>query len=319
MSNSNERKIKASMHLLQNPLDDKGYYNSHFDEPEFAGLEDISKSRRILMNPYAHLDGEGGYLALKASSTSEQNTATKVPVTYAPLVKQDRSQNHSDSTIEKMAKNLQNRLWRERNKHWPSSTPQNPIEVLDPEIALKMIGFNCETVETLGFYRKNGARTEVAGEIDQSKKFIKISRQLPRSTYTFTLAHELGHAIMHSEMQALHRDRPMDGTRVARDRIEVEADKFAAYFLMPEKVLKDRFSTRFLTDSFELTDDTAFALTRQSLSEIQATHKSLRSLSRYIAEAEQYNGERFLSLANEFSVTRETLAIRLEELGLIHF
>jgi hypothetical protein len=45
--------------------------------------------------------------------------------------------------------------------------------------------------------------------------------------------------------------------------------------------------------------------------------KTLRQLSRVLASAEHYNGLQFNSLANQFRVTNEAMAIRLEELELL--
>lgn len=56
---------------------------------------------------------------------------------------------------------------------------------------------------------------------------IFISKAIPGDRWRFTLAHELGHLVMH--------DLP-------RDTMEEEADQFAAEFLMPEAEMKAQFS-----------------------------------------------------------------------------
>ena len=56
---------------------------------------------------------------------------------------------------------------------------------------------------------------------------VFISKTIPGDRWRFTLAHELGHLVMH--------DTP-------RETMEDEADQFAAEFLMPESELKAQFS-----------------------------------------------------------------------------
>jgi Zn-dependent peptidase ImmA (M78 family)/transcriptional regulator with XRE-family HTH domain len=57
---------------------------------------------------------------------------------------------------------------------------------------------------------------------------ILISRNIPNDRWRFTLAHELGHLVMHD---------------VPREEMEDEADQFAEEFLMPEKELRAQFTS----------------------------------------------------------------------------
>ena len=59
-----------------------------------------------------------------------------------------------------------------------------------------------------------------------------FERVFSLETIKFTIAHELGHALLHPNM-VLHRDRPMDGSKSlqSKDYKELQANKFAAYFL----------------------------------------------------------------------------------------
>lgn len=62
----------------------------------------------------------------------------------------------------------------------------------------------------------------------------------------FTIAHEIGHLVLHGEIiEKVHVDKSFnyrfnrDGrSRIGQDRIEIEANRFAAELLMPEKFLK---------------------------------------------------------------------------------
>ena len=66
------------------------------------------------------------------------------------------------------------------------------------------------------------------------------------------LAHEIGHFVLHPYIGkgVIHRDRPIQSTvigRTYRDATEVEADYFAACFLMSRKLLQTAFLARFGT------------------------------------------------------------------------
>ena len=158
---------------------------------------------------------------------------------------------------------------------------------------------------------------EVAGTVDNKSKQIQISKQFPPNTQRFTAAHELGHSLLH-DASGLHRDRPLDGSKIegVRNLVEIQADKFAIYFLMPEKLVRAIFKKLFYTEFFELNDDTYFALGKDAESKIKK-NRDLTTIARVLASIEVYNGQHFQSLASQFGVSTQALAIRLEELNLI--
>ena len=255
----------------------------------------------MLGNPYAYLDEYGAFSALP------------------PCAQIETAQNRhrfSEAEIEQKAKELQRIIWKNRKLIWGADIPSNPIDMLDPSIAFRLMGYDYDLDETLGQYRSQGQLIEVAGVIDSSSKRVRISRRFSTEVRAFTAAHELGHAVLH-EARGLHRDRSLDGTLQSRDPIEKEADKFATFFLMPEKLVKSRFESQFATECFALNEATVFALSGGNLSDFQKKHHSLRDLSRILAKAEYYNGLYFTSLSNQFRVSPEAMAIRLEELKLL--
>ena len=119
-------------------------------------------------------------------------------------------------------------------------------------------------------------------------------------------------------VQTMHRDRPLDGSVRSRTGIEFEADKFASFFLMPAKQVQETFERFFLTDQFELSETTAFALGQGEYATLSNKCKTLRQLSRLLASAEHFNGVHFMSLSSQFLVSNEAMAIRLEELQLVY-
>jgi Zn-dependent peptidase ImmA (M78 family) len=186
-------------------------------------------------------------------------------------------------------------------------------------IALRWLGCDCDYDESLGRFKAKGKSIEVAGIMDRNNKRVRISREFPVNIRNFTAAHELGHIVLGHEGSGLHRDKPLDGSGKdgSRPTQEIEADKFATFFLMPEKLVKKAFKRLFGTECFALTEATMFALAGNDSMELQARCKTRRDLSRILAGAERYNGVRFVSLANQFHVSNEAMAIRLEELDLV--
>lgn len=262
--------------------------------------EQISRSRLLLNNPYAYLNSTGGF-----SATMPPAKATR------------GSKRFSNRQIERQANELLKTMWLKRSVLWGDTPPSDPIIVIDPARALELFGFHFSYVDDLGKYDGDSGFLKVAGLINGDTRSVQVSNQFPQSIRMFTAAHELGHAVLHNVSGSLHRDRPIDGSSHSRESIEYEADKFASYFLMPAKLVRARFMEAFGTDSFSLNEDTAFALQCSSLSEVRQQCRNHRDLARLLASAGSYNNRFFHSLANQFRVSIEAMAIRLEELSLV--
>ena len=319
-----KRIITASRRWLKNPyahLDDTGAYSALSAATVVISIptDKVRESRKLLQDPYAYLDDSGGITAAPETTVLQAMAPTAIDseLRYSSLRKRVKtsSRNHySFAEIERKAVNLQKLLWKDRAQIWPESAISDPIDILDPSIAFKLMGFSYDISETLGQYFDGGRKIEVAGLIDDAESQVWISRRFPSEVQRYTAAHELGHALLHSA-QGLHRDRPRDGSSITRDKLELEADKFASYFLMPEKLVRARFERVFLTHQFCLNEDTTFALAGENSLEVTTT----RGLSRILASAENYGGIRFRPLSNQFGVSVETMAIRIEELGLLAY
>lgn len=259
-----------------------------------ATPEEVSAGRFLLQNPYAYLDEDG---ALKALETSP------------------RAHNQHDlKAIARAVRNTHIQLWKSRNKLWQGNPPQSPVDLLNPLKAAELFGFTASEHDSLGFYVDRFEKVGVAGILDRGKREIRISRDFAIPERRFTAAHEIGHLVLHPNISILHRDRAVTGSKIVRDRVEFEADKFAVYFLLPAKLIRAEFEERFLTQRFELNADTEFALGKRNLKNLK---RSKRTLCRDLAQSIQFNGKFFISLAERFGVTVETMAIRLEELRIV--
>lgn len=326
MIKSLKEHVSNSRRLLGNPyahveyLEDFGSQTQN-DVTGAALDEQIIASRKLLQDPYAYLGDLGTYSAVahrEARSTPEV-PANRVPSTAKRAKIISRQHRYTDSEIEARVKKLQVALWNNHKFLCGDIAPADPIEVLDPSMALQFLGYEYSLDEAVGQFSDGTSLIEVAGIIDPSSKTVRVSRQFPLSVRTFTAAHELGHAVLHPTAVGVHRDRPLDGVRKHREPMEIEADKFATLFLMPEKLVRARLLKQFGAERFELDEHTAFALCSMPLDEIQKKLRTARDFSRLLAGAEHYNGSHLASLSTQFHVSIETMAIRLEELSLFDF
>jgi len=220
--------------------------------------------------------------------------------------------------IEKIAKNIQNEIWKGREEVWGSEDIGH-IDAINTSIAFEIIGYRLLNKDFLGQSFSNGKNLEVAGYINRLQKFACVSDQFNKEVRKFTSAHELGHALLH-DFDEKHRDRPLDGssTEGTRPRVEFEADKFAAFFLMPANTVRQKFFDIFGVEKFEIDEETAFALVGKSVRSLREECNDDRDLSRILAKTNQYKGQHIVSLSERFGVTVEAMAIRLEELNLFN-
>lgn len=219
--------------------------------------------------------------------------------------------------IEKLARRIQNSLWKYRELIWENNPPENFLAILKPEKVIKLLNYSYRPVPTLGVNEQN---EEIAGILDNRNCTISVSTMYKPEVLHFTSAHELGHALLHNKL-ILHRDIPLDGSESERLRpiVEIQADKFAAYFLMPKKLLVDLFQEFFQADKFIINENTTSLIANSSLYIFRKKIKTKRDLSRLIAKCEYYDGNSFNSLAKMFKVSVEAMAIRLEELNLVDY
>lgn len=222
-----------------------------------------------------------------------------------------------DSDIEKLARRIQNALWEHQDFIWQHDNPPNLLGVLKPEKVIQLLKFAFHKVQTLGV---NESNEEIAGIINNKDFTIHISSMYAPEVINFTTAHELGHALLHDQIE-LHRDLPLDGSQASQNRsiVERQADKFAAYFLMPGKTVKQLFKELFQTEQFQINEYTSQLLANCSPYELRKTVHNQRDLSRLIAKCEFYNLRPFRSLSKIFKVSIEAMAIRLEELNLVKY
>jgi len=268
-------------------------------------------------NPYANINPEREEENEKKSKLDLVDFNSRLLVLSRSFKRQKQL---TDKQIEDTVGDIHKLLWHSRNQLSEFSVNENPIRILNPEIAFTALGFKIERPPTLGTFSCLGRTFEVAGQIDQPSRTVEISQQFSRETQYFTAAHELAHAFLH-EQPRMHRDRPLNGTQKFKfkDIKEWQADRFATYYLMPSKLIKNYFHKIFLTHEFKFSTNTAHALNFASMDDLIQQFPNLRELSRFLASTSFYNSKPVRSMSEIFNVSVEAMAIRLEELQLVSF
>ncbi|MBU2983282.1 ImmA/IrrE family metallo-endopeptidase [Lentibacter algarum] len=130
---------------------------------------------------------------------------------------------------------------------------------IDPEAIAESEGINVVYVE---FNEK--ASKLISGLYDFNAQKIYVNKTLPSNRKTFTIAHELAHAILHQEYAESTDYRAMPRSNVHFDKPpeEKEADVFAACLLVPPSALKkykDVASIEELSSMFAVSRDVVTA------------------------------------------------------------
>jgi len=145
------------------------------------------------------------------------------------------------------------------------------------------------------------------GKIEFNPLFIKISNKarVDHNRWRFTLAHEIGHLILHSKIlkERFQQKNDTENTLILKysnshknsERLEIQANLFASYLLVPENILIRIISKIFI--------------------EYRIHKKYLFLDSQPVNQKEVY--EILFKLSNLFEVSVESIKIRLMKLNLL--
>lgn len=115
---------------------------------------------------------------------------------------------------------------------------------------------------------------KISGALDYERKYIFINSDENLNRQRFTCAHELGHALLHSQDMV---DKKI-AFRIEGESndMEAQANHFAACLLMPEQYIKDLYPS-FLQD-FPIVIDRIEALAKLFQVSIQAMFYRLKNI-----------------------------------------
>jgi len=215
-------------------------------------------------------------------------------------------------------------------RHWQrvqrqAGRPLSAIEILpiNPKmIAIEGLGLSFDEPEEIGFVEFGGRlKVQIAGMIERPLKKITVVRRLKQEVWRFTVAHEIGHYVLHSNLSSL-RDGPTRDAQIKSARrtpIEKEADLFAAELLMPNKALRQLFSRLFgpAVSVTAIDDGIAFGLTEGRLSASQITAPDPLERAKVVARNQSLTSNLIRSLIEIFGVSPTAMGIQLLRLGLV--
>lgn len=218
---------------------------------------------------------------------------------------------------EQMARKLQLELWDRQCTLWPGENV-TPLDVCDPWVAARCLGYEVQE----GWLRSDNSPRgfELGGFINRPAKLIAISDNQNQRSKLFTLAHEVGHLVLHPGVQH-HRELPMHGLTEPReptDQKEREANHFAGCFLVPKKQLNLAFRSCFGVESLKLTDTVAWELLGANYTSLMNAPYPSLAFERVVAQAKRFRGNHFGALHDLFQVSPTTMAIRLCQTGLVY-
>ncbi|WP_397453717.1 ImmA/IrrE family metallo-endopeptidase [Pseudomonas sp. NA-150] len=226
------------------------------------------------------------------------------------------------TNVEKEASELLRMLWRDRYHLW-GDREITPLQARDPRKAALAYGFEFLELPNLGDpkFIQSGSGPKIAGLIDRQASRIAISQEFSPTVKLFTGAHEIGHLVLHRG-EVMHRDRALDGRPVSgsRNREEREADFFAACFLMPAKLVADRFRRQFFcADRLHFDDTVAYHVDPNNIEGLLYAPADSLERELALARCQRFNNLRIVPLAEQFGVSASAMALRLKELDLVRW
>lgn len=198
---------------------------------------------------------------------------------------------------------------------------ENARQYLHPRYAAAYLGYTYEERPDLDLeLRAVGGEASrvhvVVGLLDRGRKSIVVSERQPQEQRRFTGAHEIGHILMHPQMDTLHRERPVRPGAV-RPPLERQADEFAGVYLTPRAWLERDLERRFGRAAVALDERLAFWLDRNDPERFWREGASDLEAELAMSVCTTTGNGRFDSLAGAYGVTPFAMAVRLKEVRAI--
>jgi hypothetical protein len=203
---------------------------------------------------------------------------------------------------------------------WSKSEVKDPREVLRGALNLAAQELRLEVEHVATILGDN----QIAGVLDRLARRIQVATKFRHTSQRFTCAHEIAHFILHPGT-IYFRDRELSAPGNHREYFEIEADAFAAEFLMPRNYLDPVFRDMFggPINGTIPNPDLAVAVSAGKGAKIKWTSDEFASLSPLmrastIASAHTYKGRFFASLTDQFNVSQKAMGIQLLQMGLVN-
>ena len=202
---------------------------------------------------------------------------------------------------------------------WSKSEVKDPREVLHGALDLAAQDLKLKVERVPAILGDN----QIAGVLDRLAKRIQVATKFRHTSQRFTCAHEIAHFILHPGT-IYFRDRELSAPGNHREYFEIEADAFAAEFLMPRNYLGPVFRDMFggPIDGTIPNPDLVVAVGTGKATRTKWTPEEFASLSPLmrasaITSAHTYKSRFFASLTDQFNVSQKAMCIQLLQMGLV--
>lgn len=224
-------------------------------------------------------------------------------------------------TIDRKAVSLRRDVMAFVQQRFPDAA--NPRDYLHPKYAAEFLGYAFEERGDLDLELRSvddAARKKVGvitGLLDRKERKIAVSERFSPAEKRFAGAHELGHLRLHPFVETIHRDRLPKGSRTPRSRTEVEADWFAATYLMPKKWIERDVEEKYGERPIRVGPGLLWWLSPDDPDRFELPSADELDVEKAIATCTNIGSGHFVSLADEYGVSVEAMARRLRELNLV--
>lgn len=217
--------------------------------------------------------------------------------------------------IQREARGLLERLWREREAQL-GRRPANEFFPVDVEALVSLLSWRLEEVAVAAYSQDH--TENVQGYCDSSSRTIYLSVDTIRTPEhrRFTIAHEIGHAILHGGSPQPHYrlfpPKSRTWSQPAKPPEEAEANAFAAELLMPERTVRQRFRDSYGVSELWAGSDAAKEIANLGPWETPR----LRDVARHVASHDPTGPGS--SLSAYFGVSPTAMGRRIEVLRLVY-
>jgi len=236
-----------------------------------------------------------------------------------------RAKVSQEKLIEEKARQTLQRYWKQEEARLGTKIDPNglpPINVA--AIARKTLGLEVvEAWDIASGLNTSPTRANLVGWVDHSKKKIVVARELPPELGRFTLAHEIGHFLLHANVVQF-RDDPRTDLVIRDERkspLERQADLFAGFLTMPRKLVVHYFDRMFGSpiDGDDMTEDQAYVVLGENGILSMIAKLSALDLAKLVAERTSLVFGQPRTLAEIFGVSSTAMGIQLLRLGLVKY
>lgn len=190
---------------------------------------------------------------------------------------------------------------------------------VDTRLLVDLVGWTLEEVTMVGY---TSWGEPLAARSIRAETIIMLLSSLSEEAKRFSLAHELGHVLLHTEIpdcNAGNVPRMLSMLHVSDKKrkveysgIEREAEIFARELLMPERAVRRHFRQLFSVDQFRASSELGEKLAPR------ANRNSPGNRRDVAEEIAKWSNSSTISLADFFGVSRRAMSSRLTGLYFVY-